>query len=78
MKKYSKILIISFTLFSLMLIGLPVKAATTGFIWTAEAKRMLARVPAGVRPSVKKKAETYAKQHKIKTITLKVMNSFRN
>ncbi|MCX6795382.1 MAG: PCP reductase family protein [Candidatus Falkowbacteria bacterium] len=54
------------------------KTATSAFVWTADAKKLLNKVPAGVRPSVKKKTEAYAKRNGIKTITLKVMKSVRD
>ncbi len=87
MKKGFKVLAISLGLLTLVSGGLSAEAAAkkvvkkpvvSSFVWTADAKKLLNRVPAGVRPSVKAKTEAYAKRHGIKTITLAVEKAVRD
>ena len=92
MKKGFKALAISLGLLVLVSGGLSAEAAAkkvvkktvakktvvSSFVWTADAKKLLNRVPAGVRPSVKKKTEAYAKRHGIKVITLAVEKAVRD
>jgi hypothetical protein len=61
--------------------GKPASGAAPGssdFIWTADAKEKLDRLPAFVKPMVQGSVETYARKQGFKTITLQVMDDSKN
>ncbi|NOU11038.1 MAG: hypothetical protein HOO98_13635 [Nitrospira sp.] len=57
--------------------GKPANGASE-FMWTADAKEKLDRLPAFVKPMVQGSVETYARKQGFKTITLQVMDDSKN
>jgi hypothetical protein len=53
-------------------------SGTSDFIWTADAKEKLDRLPAFVKPMVQSSVEAYARKQGYKTITLQVMDDSKN
>ncbi|HMI39335.1 MAG TPA: PCP reductase family protein [Nitrospiraceae bacterium] len=53
-------------------------AATTGFVWSADAKEKLDRLPSFVKPMVQSSVEAFARKQGYQTITLQVMDDSKN
>jgi Proto-chlorophyllide reductase 57 kD subunit len=52
--------------------------AKPDFVWTADAKEKLDRLPAFVKPMVQSSVEVFARKHGYQTITLQVMDDSKN
>jgi LysM repeat protein len=55
----------------------PSSQTYAGVVWTSDALAQLNKIPAGVRPSVKKKISAYAAEHGITTITKAIFLSIQ-
>jgi len=53
-------------------------AATTGFVWSADAKEKLDRLPSFVKPMVQSSVEAFARKQGYQTITLQVMDDSKS
>lgn len=56
----------------------PASGVGADFVWTADAKERLERLPSFVKPMVQSSVEAYARKHEFKTINLQVMDDSKN